>query len=199
MYPVDLTTGEAGPRSRGLGWAGVIFFLKGVLLIPHILILYVLGALANVVAYVGYFIVAFTGQLPEGLRDILVAVMRWQVRTIGWFAALTDEYPPFAWEEVDYPIRLTVEDPPERSRGLAVAGIFLPIKILMLLPHLIVLWVLSIGAFFAVWFGFLMIAFTGESSEGIHNFLTGLGRWAMRTTAWLQGLTDEYPPFQLSS
>ena len=69
----------------------------------------------------------------------------------------------------------------------------------MLLPHLIVLWFLSIGTFFAVWFGFIQIAFTGKSSEGIHNFLTGMARWTTRATAWLHGLTDEYPPFQLSS
>lgn len=197
MYPVDVTTGEAGARSRGLGWAGVVFFLKGVLLIPHFLILWALGTLAGVVAYVGFFVVAFTGELPQGLRDILLAVLRWQVRVGGWFVAFTDDYPPFAWDDVDYPVRFTVEDPPERSRGLAVAGIFF-IKFLMLIPHFIVLWFLSIAAFFATWFGFLTIAFTGNSSQGIHNFLTGTTRWTMRATAWLYGLTDEYPPFQLA-
>ncbi len=116
MYPVDLSTGQAGERSRGLGWAGVIFFFKGFLLIPHFIILWALGALANVVAYVGFFVVAFTGELPQGLRDILVAVMRWQARVWGWFGALTDEYPPFVWDDVEYPIRVTVDDPPGPRR-----------------------------------------------------------------------------------
>jgi len=199
MYPVNVTTGQAGERSRGYGWAGVFFVVKSLLALPHLIIINILRNLAFIVAYIGYFFVAFTGEMPPGLRNIMVAVMRWEVRTYGWIGALTDEYPPFVWEEDDYPVQLAVDDPETRSKGLAVAGIFLPIKFLLALPHLIVLAFLFIGAVFAAWFGFWKIGFTGQSSQGIHDFLTGTMRWSMRVTAWLYGLTDEYPPFQLSA
>lgn len=199
MYPVDYSAVEAGDRSNGLGWAGVFFPIKVLLALPHLLIVNVLGSLANVVAYIGFFFVAFTGELPAGLRDILVAALRWQVRVWTWIGAISDEYPPFTLEEVDYPATLKVEDPEKRSTGLAVAGIFLPVKVLFLLPHLIVLSFVWIGAFFATWIGFFIIAFTGRSSPGIHDFLAGTIRWSVRAFAWLQGLTDEYPPFRLAS
>ena len=198
MYPIDFTAGEAGPRKRGLGWAGAIFFVKAILAIPHFLILSALGNLAFAAAYIGYFFVAFTGELPSGLRSMMVATMRWEVRTTAWLVALTDEYPPFEWEETDYPAKLTVAETTEPSKGWAVAGIFL-LKFVALIPHLIVLMFVFIGAFFAAWYGFFKIAFTGESSAAVHDFLTGTTRWGVRISAWLFGLTDEYPPFQLRS
>jgi len=198
MYPVDFTAGQAGERSRGLGWAGVFFFIKALLALPHLIIVSILGRLAFVIAYIGFFFVGFTGKQPGELRSIMVAAMRWEARTYAWVGALTDLYPPFIWEEDDYPARLTVGDAPETpSRGLAWAGIFF-IKVILLIPHLIVLAFVFIGLFFAAWFGFWKIAFTGESSPGVHRFLTGTIRWWMRAQAWLYGLTDEYPPFRLA-
>jgi hypothetical protein len=197
MYPINVTTGEAGARSKGLGWAGAIFMVvKMLLALPHLIIVSILGRLAAVVAYFGFFFVAFTGVLPGGLRDMLVAVMRWEVRTYAWVGALTDEYPPFVWEETDYVAKLSVEDPPQRSKGWAVAGIFL-VKFLVLIPHLFVLAFVAVGAFFAMWFNFFKIAFTGESSPAVHDFLTGTIRWGSRVEGWIYGLTDEYPPFRL--
>ena len=198
MYPINVTTGEAGARSQGLGWAGAVLFVKLLLALPHIIIVGILGRLALIVAYIGFFFVAFTDDLPPGLRKILVAIMRWEVRTYAWVAALTDEYPPFEWEEVDYPAQLTVEEPAERSKGMAWAGIFL-VKFLLLIPHVIVLAFVAIGAFFAMWFNFFKIAFTGESSAAVHDFLTGTMRWGSRLEGWAYGLTDEYPPFRLEA
>lgn len=198
MYPVNFTAGQAGERSRGLGWAGVFFFIKSLLALPHLIIINILGNLAFIVAYVGFFFVGFTGKMPDGLRSMLVATMRWSARTYAWMGALTDLYPPFVWEEDDYPARLTVGDAPETpSRGLAWAGIFF-IKFILLIPHIIALALIFIGVFFAAWFGFFKIAFTGQSSQGTHDFITGSIRWAMRASAWLYGLTDEYPPFRLA-
>ncbi len=197
MYPINVTTGEPGARSKGLGWAGAIFMVAKMLLaLPHLIIVGILGRLAAIVAYIGFFFVAFTGELPPGLRDMLVAIMRWEVRTYAWVAALTDEYPPFEWEETDYVAKLSVEDPSQRSKGWAVAGIFL-VKFLVLIPQLIVLVFVVVGAFFAMWFNFFKIAFTGESSAEVHDFLTGTMQWGSRVEAWAYGLTDEYPPFRL--
>ena len=198
MYPIDFESGEAGERSAGLGWAGVFLFVKMLLALPHLIISNILSNLGAIVAYVGYFFVAFTGEMPAGLRDIMVVTMRWQARTWAWIDALTDEYPPFEWGEPDYPAKLTVGDNPEPSKGLAVAGIFL-IKLLMIIPHLILLTFVIVGAFFAAWFNFFKIAFTGESSQAVHEFLTGTIRWALRVNGWAYGLTDEYPPFRLAA
>jgi hypothetical protein len=199
MYPVSFTAGEAGERRRDLGVAGIFFPIKLLWGLPHLLITSALGSLSNVLAYIGYFFVAFTGELPPFFRDTLVAIQRWQLRTTSWIAAITDEYPPYTWDDVEYPVRWDVTDPATRSKGLAVAGIFLPVKLLLALPHLITVAVLAVAAVFAAWFNYFIIVFTGKSSPGIHNFLVGITRWGSRLEAWLWGLTDEYPPFSLDA
>ena len=61
------------PR-RGLALAGAIFCVKAVLLIPHLIIIGVLQYLAYAVAYIGFWIVAFTGKFPDGLQSLIAHV-----------------------------------------------------------------------------------------------------------------------------
>jgi len=183
--------------NRGLAAAGAIFFLKAILLLPHAIVVGVLGWLAGVVAYIGYWIVAFTGKMPEGIASILDMYLRWAARTAGWFTGIVDEYPPFETDPSGYGFDATLPRNERPSRGLAVAGIFFFVKAILLVPHMIVLWFVYIGAIVATWVGFLVAAFTGRLPEGIQDFVAGTFQWWTRVVAWLYGLTDEYPPFSL--
>lgn len=96
-----------------------------------------------------------------------------------------------------YPVDVTTELPARSSRLLAVLGILFGLKALVLLPSLVVLYFVQIAALIGAWFGYWIVLFTGRMPEGLHTFLTGSVRWSARTTAWLYGLTDSYPPFSL--
>ena len=99
---------------------------------------------------------------------------------------------------MNYPVDVTVEyGDGQRSRGLAVAGIFLPIKMLLALPHFFVLAFVQFGAFVAAWIGYWGIAFNGSLSPGIARFVHNTLGWSVRITAWFASLRDEYPPFAL--
>ena len=45
---------------------------------------------------IGFFAVLFTGRWPEGLRNFVVNVMRYQLRFETYLSLLVDAYPPFA-------------------------------------------------------------------------------------------------------
>jgi len=182
------------PR-RGLALAGAIFCVKAVLLIPHLIIVGVLGYLAYAVGYIGFWIVAFTGKFPGGLQSLISMWVRWGVRSYGWLAGITDEYPPFESDPQGFPIdaRTPVNQSP--SKGWAVAGIFLFPKGICLIPHLFLLWFVMIGVVVATWFGYVIAFFTGALPKGIQDFIAGAMQWYTRLMAWLLGLTDEYPPF----
>jgi hypothetical protein len=71
------------------------------------------------------------------------------------------------------------------------------VRIILAIPHLVVLWALGIAAEIVViicWFGAL---FLGRLPEGLAGFLTGYLRWLVRVQAYLFLLTDQYPPFEL--
>lgn len=200
MYPVDVTADYGdGTRSRGLAALGAIFFLKALLAFPHALIVSVLGYAAALVAYIGYWVIAITGELPELFHTFPGRTLAWQVRTNGWMYSLRDEYPPFEWEPTGYGVELVVTDPPgSRSRLLGVLGIFL-LKLVALVPHYVALAFVGLAAAFALWIAYVVILFTGSYPMGLFNFMLGVLRWTTRVGAWASSLTDKYPPFRLCS
>ena len=73
------------------------------------------------------------------------------------------------------------------------------IKWILVIPHIIVLCFLEIGAIILSIFPWFAILCTGRYPKGIFDFVEGALRWSLRVTAYAILLTtDEYPPFRLS-
>jgi hypothetical protein len=198
-YPVDVsvTYGDGG-RSRGLAVAGIFFPIKILLAIPHFFVLYFVQIGATIAAWIGYWGIALNGSLSPGIARFVHNYLGWNLRITAWLASWRDEYPAFAMAQPEYEARVVVTEPNlQRSRGLAVAGIFFFLKAILLIPHFFVLYFLQIAAVIASWFAYWAIAFTGYYPEGVFNFAVGVMRWYTRSFAWMLSITDEYPPFQL--
>ena len=169
-----------------------LIFVKWLLAIPHFLILYALSAVANVITFIAFFAILFTGRYPRGLFDFVVNIYRWQENVFAYYGLFRDEYPPFSWEAGKYPVTFEVDYPESLSRWL----IF--VKWLLAIPHIIVLFFLYIVALVVwviVWFAIL---FTGRFPRGLFDFLVGVNRWSLRVNAYaLLLMRDDYPPFIL--
>ena len=169
-----------------------LIFVKWLLAIPHFLILYALSAVANVITFIAFFAILFTGGYPRGLFDFVVNIYRWQENVFAYYALFRDEYPPFSWEAGKYAVTFEVDYPERLSRWM----IF--VKWLLAIPHIIVLFFLYIVALVVwviVWFAIL---FTGRFPRGLFDFLVGVSRWSLRVNAYaLLLLRDDYPPFSL--
>ena len=70
-------------------------------------------------------------------------------------------------------------------------------RLLLAIPHFIVLYVLTIVAEFAAIIGWFAALFTGRLPAGLAGFLTGWLRWFVRVYAYMWLLTDRYPPFAM--
>ncbi len=151
----------------------------------------VLGAVAGVVAIIAWFAILFTGRYPKGLWDLATFYLRWRVRAVAYCTLLRDEYPPFG--DGPYPAGLDLE-PPEAPRDrLSVA-----FRILLALPHLLVLWFLMIGWAFTSVVAWIAILFTARYPRALYDYGVGVLRWSTRLEAYVLLLRDEYPPFSLS-
>lgn len=197
-YAVDVIAERNEQPSRWYAVFGLLFFLKGILLIPHLIILWVLNYAFQLLTWIGYILVAFTGAYPDWLYTFNTGFLRWAARTTLWFAGNVDDYPPFTFDEGGYGVDAVFEPNHNPSRGWAIAGIFWIIKPIALIPHIIVLIFLWIGMFFGIWVGFLIVTFTGKLPDGLQDFFAGVMRWQVRVQAWWAGLVDDYPPFRLS-
>ena len=106
------------------------------------------------------------------------------------------KYPPFEFTPSDLdpgtdPAMMSVEYPPKLSRLL----IF--VKWLLLIPHLIVILLLAIGALFVLLIAFFAVLITGKWPQGLRNYMVGFMRWTTRVNAYWFLMTDKYPPFRL--
>lgn len=130
------------------------------------------------------------GRIPLWLFDFQVGYNRFSTRAASYFLLLTDRYPAFegAWV-VDY----DVDYPEGVSRWKLLFW-----KILASIPHFIVLFFLWIAVLFCVFIAWFAILFTGKYPRGLHSFVAGVLRWGARVTAYVESLTDVFPPFSMS-
>jgi uncharacterized protein DUF4389 len=91
--------------------------------------------------------------------------------------------------EAAHPIRLVVNDDLKRNR----LTVFF--RLLLAIPHLIVVALWGIVAFVAVVVAWFVALFTGRVPDGLHAFLAQFVRYATRVNAYVFLIADPFPPF----
>lgn len=89
-YPARLVVAYPEQLSR---WKPLV---KWLLAIPHMIILYGYALLAEVITFVAFFAILFTGRYPRALFDLVAGYYRWSTRVQLYAFLLTDQYPPFS-------------------------------------------------------------------------------------------------------
>jgi hypothetical protein len=177
-------------------WRPLVHWL---LAIPHILILYGLRVLRQVLTIVAFFTILFTKQVPRSIFDMIVMTRRYGWRVTTYVLWMRESYPPFSFtpsaadDGID-PAWLSVEYPQELNRWLVLVKWWL-----LAIPHYIVLAVLAIAAIVVAIIAFFAVLFTGKYPAGLRSFLIGISRWSWRVSAYAGLLRDEYPPFSLEN
>src|SRR6266446_10501621 len=132
----------------------------------------------------------FRQKYPRWWFDWNLALTRFSTRVAVYLALLRDEYPSTDDEQAVH-IQIPYPDAKqELNRWLPLVKWFLAI------PHYVVLWLLSIAAFFCVVVAWFAILFTGRYPRSLFDFVVGVFRWWLRVAADAFLLTtDRYPPF----
>jgi hypothetical protein len=167
-------------------------FFQGLLAYPQLLVLLVVGIGAFFAYAWAWFAILFTGRYPRGAYDFLTGTVRWANRVNGYSLLMTERYPPFSLDEApDYPIRTHFEYPERIARWRPLLQYF------MAYPHILILYFLWIGAFFAFIYAWFVILFTRRFPPGVFNYIVGVGRWGARVQGFILLTTEQYPPFSL--
>ncbi len=171
--------------SRGL------IFIKWLLVIPHLVVLWVLGIVEAVVGFIAFFAILLTGTYLRGLWDRSLSIMRWSTRVSVYTSLLRDEYPPFG--EQPYPIQFEMIYPTRLSRWKSF------VKWILIIPHMIALWVLGMLSSIVSVVAWFAILITGTYPRTLFDFTVGVLRWSSRVSVYSLLMSDEYPPFSLES
>jgi hypothetical protein len=196
-YPVTVTVApQAGPRNR------LTTALRPVLAIPHALLagpvywssrtggVGLLGAAAYVMAIVSWFTLLITGEQFKGIREFSLYYLRWRTRALAYMALFVDPYPPFGDEA--YPATIEVREPAQPRDTATIAA-----RLILALPHVVLLFFLLIGWLVATIIAWFSILFTRSYPPALYDFGLGVMGWGLRVEAYLLLLVDDYPPFSL--
>jgi hypothetical protein len=149
-----------------------------------------ISVVAGFVTLLAWFAILFTGRHPEALRNIAAWYLRWRVRAIAYMTLLRDEYPPFG--DGAYAAELGLQ-PAEGNRN-RLTVLF---RLLLALPHMFVLWLLSMAWAFTTAIAWISILLTGRYPLTLYGFAIGVLAWSTRVEAYMLLLSDDYPPFTL--
>ena len=70
--------------------------------IPHGIILVVLAFVAQILLFLSWWAVLFTGRYPESFFDFNLKFLRWSSRVDLYMSYMTDRYPPFSLDAEDF-------------------------------------------------------------------------------------------------
>jgi len=138
--------------------------------------------------------IVFRKKYPRWWFDWNLELQRFSTRVSTYLALMDDRYPSTTDHQsvhLDYAY-------PDAEREL---NRWLPlVKWFLAIPHYIVLAFLNIAMVVVVIIAWFAILFTGHYPRGMFDFVEGVIRWNNRVLAYaLVLVTDQYPPFRLSS
>ena len=160
--------------------------LRVILMVPHILWLYLLNIATFFVLLISWIAALFTGRVPDGLSDFLARYTGYTTRLAGYGLLLTDEYPPFSFQNEDYAIGLEVS--PGRLNRAAVL-----FRIILLIPAVIVASVLFIGVYVVSIVAWIATLILGRLPTPLFEGNAAALSYYARVNAYYTMLTAEYP------
>jgi len=160
-----------------------------ILVIPHMIVLYAWGYFAQLLAFIQWFIIVFTGKRNEGIFKLEDSYLGYSSRVLSYYMLTTDPYPPFGTDAgatgVTY--SLDYEEPGSRlTNGL---------RLIWAIPAAFIGAALAIAAIAVAFVSWFVILFTGRQSAGMFNFLVKANRYLIRTSSYMLLMTDTYPKY----
>ena len=151
------------------------------------------GGIAGALFLATLLMILFRQRYPRWWFDFAWQFNRFLARIGAYAVLLTDRYPSTVEEQS---VHLDLDYPDARSD----LNRWLPlVKWLLVIPHIVVLAFLGIGAVVVIVIAWFAILFTGRYPRPLFDYVVGVTRWALRVNAYSTLLiTDRYPPFRLS-
>jgi hypothetical protein len=189
MYPVQYEADYVEKRSR------LTTFFRFITAIPAAILAFLYVLAAEVVVFIAWFVLLFTGRWPEGMYRFVAGAVRNVSRMQAYSVLLTDKYPPWnGEEEPGYPVRIHIAPPKDKYSRMKVL-----FRIFLLIPVYIIQYVYNIMMEVGGFCAWVVIVITGKQPEGLQNFINMSMRYHVDALAYQFLLTEDFPPITVDS
>ncbi len=178
---------------------GAFFRLFGLFfigLIPHYLVFFVYALLSLILGFLNHVVVIATRKNVEDFSEIHENTLRYLLSISASMTGVVEEMPIFAGRDnIDYPLQMKIIYPLRSSRVMAMLRLSGIGILAAVLPHLLVLSLMSIMAWFVYIIGIFSVVIFGRWPHILFDFMTRYYRYAARVLAFVIGIVDVYPRF----
>ncbi|TAL38871.1 MAG: DUF4389 domain-containing protein [Spirochaetes bacterium] len=175
-----------------------LFCLYYIALIPHFIVLFIYTLLTMILGAVNTWITLFGGRWQEDFAEIQEKTLRYMISLGACAADVVEEMPPYAGKSsIDYPLQLNVIFPARNSRWMALLRATGVGMLVVALPHLLLLFLLSLGAVLISFAGLISLIATRSWPHILFNFMASYYNYAANVLAFLGGIVDRYPSFRV--
>jgi hypothetical protein len=196
LYPIRVEFDEQEPINRLWGIPILGHIVRAIVLLPHFLVLAVLGWIIGLSILVSWIPILVNGRPAGWMTTLYGGTQRWATRATAYWLMLTDTYPPFGFDE-PHGVRLEIDPDPRVNQLWGIPFIGLGIRSIILIPHFVVLWFVGIAVAVVFLVSWIPVLLEGRMATWGYTILGGYLRWTARVTLYLLMITDRYPPFAL--
>lgn len=172
--------------------------IKCVMLIPVFIVMMGLGlAYFVVTVLINPFVVLFTGKYWQTAYNLNIGMLRYSSKLLFFMYGLTDKYPGFNLEAEGFSLDMPLPQNPNRLFAIPILGGL--VRMLLLIPFYIYLYVIDYAAKLGIALvNWIYVLFRGRYDEALYEFGRDSTRLSMSLSAYMSGLSDKYPSFEIS-
>ncbi len=159
------------------------------LAIPHLIVSQVWGYLAQILAFIQWFVILFTGKRNEGMWNLQQGWLSYYARVMGYTELLYDQYPAFGTDPGTVPVRSAISYEESANRLTSA------LRLIWIIPAAIIGAIMGIAAFVVVVISWFSIVITGKQSRGMWDFVLKVMRFTLQVQSYGLLMTDTYPKF----
>ena len=197
-YPVQVTFDPETSINRLWGIPIFGWMVRWIALIPHFIVLWLLGIVVGLSVLVSWIPVLFTGRQAQMLVGLYATYLRYATRVIAWAMFLSSPYPPIVPGDSEYPVNVTIDGSGSINRLWGIPFLGLYVRMILIIPHALLLFVLYFPVAFFALLSFAFILFTGRMPTMAYALIGGFLRITARATAYIFLVPVRYPPISLT-
>lgn len=197
-YPIQVTFDPDQLINRLWGIPILGWTVRFLLLIPHFLILWLLGLVLGLSILVSWIPVLFTGRQAAVIVEFYATYYRYTTRVLAWAFFLAAPYPPILPGMVPYPVNVEVNGSGSINRlwGIPFLGIW--VRGILVLPHAILLFILYFPLILFSLVAWVPILINGRMPPIGYTLYGGFLRLSARATMWVLLVPAPYPPLSIN-